>query len=269
MNDNNLSNYLRLEKYFIHLSVLLLLLIFLSTHVYAEPIGGEVVGGSGLISYQGNSTNINQASQRMAIDWQSFNVQSNESVNFIQPNANAVSLNRILDQNPSQIFGSINANGQVMLVNPNGIVFSPTSSVNVGGLVASGLDITPQSFMNGDMVFKTLEGTDGVVINRGLLNAATGGSISLLGKSVENEGLISAKLGRVNMASGSAAVATFDDKGLIGIEVTKEVMENQLGIDNAILNSGTIQAEGGEVLMTAKVSQRKERGQDQCIIFKI
>jgi filamentous hemagglutinin family protein len=94
----------------------------------------------------------------MAIDWQSFNVQSNESVNFYQPNTNSVSLNRILDQNPSQIFGSINANGQVMLVNPNGIIFSPTSSVNVGGLVASGLDINPQLFMNSDIVFKA-EGT--------------------------------------------------------------------------------------------------------------
>lgn len=223
--------------------------------VLAGPAGGEIVGGQGSINYQGLNTNINQSSQQMAIDWQSFNVQSNESVNFSQPNASAVSLNRILDQNPSHIFGSINANGQVMLVNPNGIIFSPTSSVNVGGLVASGLDINPQSFMNGDMMFKALEGTDGVVINQGLLNASTGGTISLLGKSVENQGLISAKLGRVNMAAGSEAVATFDDRGLIGIEVTKEVMENQLGIDSSTLNSGTIQADGGQVLMTAKVSQ--------------
>ncbi len=223
--------------------------------VQAAPTGGAVVGGQGSINHQGPNTNINQASQRMAINWQTFNVQTNERVNFYQPNSNAVALNRILDQNPSQILGSINANGQVMLVNPHGVIFSETATVNVGGLLASGLDINPQAFMNSNLLFSALENTDGVVINRGLLNAATGGSISLLGKSVQNEGLISANLGKVNLASGSEAIVTFDNAGLIGIEVTQEVLENNLGIDSATLNSGTIEAQGGQVLLTAKVSQ--------------
>ncbi|MCI0507321.1 MAG: filamentous hemagglutinin N-terminal domain-containing protein [Gammaproteobacteria bacterium] len=198
----------------------------------AAPTGGAVVGGQGSINYQGQNTNINQASQRMAINWQTFNVQTNESVNFVQPNSSAVALNRILDQNPSQILGSINANGQVMLVNPHGVIFSETATVNVGGLLASGLDINPQSFMNGNLLFSAMDNTDGVVINRGLLNAATGGSISLLGKSVQNECLISANMGKVNLASGSEAVVTFDSAGLIGIEVTQEVLENSLGVDS-------------------------------------
>ena len=129
-------------------------------------------------------------------------------------------------------------------------MFTESVFVNVGGLLASGLDINPRDFMNGELLFSALENTDGTVINRGLLNAATGGSIGLLGKSVQNEGLISAKLGRVSMASGSEAVVTFDNAGLIGIEVTQEVLENDIGVDNATINSGNIEADGGQVLLS-------------------
>jgi len=226
-----------------------------ATPVLAGPTGGNVVGGQGSINQQGLNTTINQSSSRMAIDWQSFNVAENESVQFIQPGRDAVALNRIFDQNPSQILGRIDANGSVVLVNPRGVLFGNSATVNVGGLVASALDIKTNDFMNGNFLFSAVEDSDGVVVNRGLLNAATGGSVTLLGKSVSNEGLISAKLGKVNLAAGSEAVLTFDPAGFIGVEVTKAVLENELGIDGAVLNEGTISAEGGQVLMTAKVSK--------------
>jgi len=260
LGNNSLGNnsLARQKKHAIHVLASTVVTLYLGLAVppvYAGPTGGQVVGGSGSINHEDQTTNINQSSQRMAINWQTYNVNSNETVNYYQPNSNAVSLNRILDQNPSQIFGNINANGQVILINPNGMVFGQSASVNVGGLVASGLDMDPQAFMNGSMMFNAVDNTNGVVINHGLLNAATGGSISLLGQSVQNDGLITANLGRVNMASGSAAVATFDSDGLIGIEVTQDVLKNDLGIDSATLNAGTIQANGGQVLMTAKVSK--------------
>ncbi len=91
---------------------------------FAGPEGGVVAGGEGNISTpNATTTNINQASQNLIVNWESFNVNSNEAVNFIQPNSQAQALNRIFDQNPSQIFGSINANGQVLLLNPNGVFF--------------------------------------------------------------------------------------------------------------------------------------------------
>ena len=81
----------------------------------------------------------------MAIDWQSYNVGVNERVQYLQPNASSISLNRILSQNGSTIAGRIDANGQVILVNPNGIFFTPASIINVGGIIASGLNIQPMT----------------------------------------------------------------------------------------------------------------------------
>jgi len=182
---------------------------------YASPEGGVVVGGSGSINQSALNTTINQASQNMAIDWQSYNVQQNERVQYIQPNASSISLNRIVGNNASAIHGRIDANGQVILVNPNGIFFSPTSVINVGGIMASGLDIKPSDFMNGDYIFNEVAGTEGYVFNSGIINAATGGNVTLLGKQVKNDGVIVAKLGAVNMAAGKQAVLTFDNKRLL------------------------------------------------------
>jgi len=114
--------------------------------VLAGPEGGQVVGGQGNISAPNSTTTvINQQSQNLAIDWATFNVNTNELVQFKQPSTSASALNRIFDQNPSQIFGTINANGNVLLVNPHGIFFSPTASVNVNSLIASGLDISTRT----------------------------------------------------------------------------------------------------------------------------
>jgi len=83
--------------------------------------------------------------------------------------------------------------------------------------------------------------TDGVVINSGLLNAATGGSVSLLGKQIENNGLISAKLGSVNFAAGREAVVTFDNEGKVGVRITEALLESDIGVDPAVVNTGDIQ----------------------------
>jgi len=72
---------------------------------------------------------------------------------FIQPNLSSISLNRILSQSGSTIAGRIDANGQIILVNPNGVFFTSTSVINVGGIIASGLDIQPNDFMNGRYIF--------------------------------------------------------------------------------------------------------------------
>ncbi|MDH5652982.1 MAG: filamentous hemagglutinin N-terminal domain-containing protein [Gammaproteobacteria bacterium] len=236
-------------------TILFIVLFIHHAGTHAAPQGGAVTGGTGSISQSGAQTTINQTSQNMAIDWQSYNVNTNERVQYIQPNAGSLSLNRILDNSPSQIRGRIDANGQIILVNPNGIFFSPDSVVNVGGIVATGLVINPADFMNGHYIFRDIPGTDGVVINSGLINASTGGYVTLLGKQVKNDGLISARLGRVNLAAGKEVVLKFDNHGLIGIEVTKEVLQNEIGVDPAVLNSGTIQAEGGQVLLTASTSR--------------
>jgi len=225
---------------------------------YAGPVklGAGIVGGpsAGNINTQGLTTNINQLNQSLIINWQSFDVNANETVNFNQPNTSAIALNRIGGSSASQIFGQVNANGNIILMNNHGVFFSPTASVNVGGIIATSLNITDTNFLNQDYIFNEVLGTDGAIVNSGLINASTGG-VALLGKQVKNEGVISAQLGSVTLAAGKAAVLTFDQQGLLGVRVTEAVLQDELGIDPAVLNSGEIIAEGGRVLLTASVSQ--------------
>jgi len=221
----------------------------------AEQTGAQVVGGTGTITQSGVNTTINQTTQNMAINWQTYNVNANERVQYIQPNASSISLNRILSNNGSIIAGRIDANGQVILVNPNGVFFTPTAVLNVGSLIASGLDIKPTDFMNGNYIFNEVLGTDGAVINSGIINASLGGNVALVGRHVENNGLISANLGTVTLAAGKEAVLTFDTAGLLGVRVSKAILQSELGVDPAVLNSGTLEASGGKVLLTASVSQ--------------
>jgi len=224
--------------------------------VLAGPEGGQVVGGQGNIKTPNSTTTvINQQSQNLAIDWATFNVNTNELVQFKQPSTSASALNRIFDQNPSQIFGTINANGNVLLVNPHGIFFSPTASVNVNSLIASGLDISTSDFMNGKLNFNGIDGTDGIVVNQGILQAATGGSINLIGKAVSNEGFILATAGQVNMVAGQQVTIDFDGDGLMQFAVDKEVLTNAQSLDAAVSNSGEISADGGSVLLKGSAAK--------------
>uniref|UniRef100_UPI003221C8C5 two-partner secretion domain-containing protein n=1 Tax=Marinimicrobium locisalis TaxID=546022 RepID=UPI003221C8C5 len=227
----------------------------LSHTALAGPEGGNIVGGAGKISAEQKQTLIEQYSDRIAIDWESFDLDADEVVSFLQPGQDSVALNRILGNSASDIRGRINADGHVVLVNPRGIVFGESAQVNVGGMLASGLDIGVDDFMNGDYVFSALEDAEGTVINRGMLQASLGGSVGLLGKKVSNEGLIRAELGSVTLAAGKEAVMTFDNSGLMGIRVTESILQEDLGIDPAVLNEGTIEAEGGRVLLTAAASR--------------
>ncbi len=219
----------------------------------AGPTGGVVTGGEGVIEQAGTETTITQGTDRLSIDWDSFNIGSDERVQFIQPSQSSVALNRIVGNGGSQILGQIDANGHVILVNPNGIFFGRNSSVNVGGLIASGLQINPDDFINGNLVFEGLEGTSGAVINTGLLNASLGGNVTLLGKEVDNCGLIMASMGRVNLVAGEQVVLTFDTQGLLGVQVDEAVLQDELiGEGNeAVKNSGEIKAESGQILLSA------------------
>src|SRR5689334_5022471 len=113
-----------------------------SQAVYANPSGSQVVSGTATISQpSASSLQINQSSQNAILNWQSFSIGATESVVFVQPNASAAALNRVIGTTPSEIFGRLSANGQIFLVNPNGVLFGRSASVDVGGLVATTLSI--------------------------------------------------------------------------------------------------------------------------------
>ncbi len=211
--------------------------------VLAGPGGGQVTAGSGSISMAGGVTTVRQTSATLNLGWQSFNVGATDTVNFIQPSASAVAVNRVLGNDGSQILGRINANGQVWLINPNGILFGRDAQVNVGGLVASTLDMADSAVGSGTARFAG--NSRASVLNLGQITAADGGSVALLGHSVTNTGSISARLGTVALGAGSAATLTFDGSSLLSLRIDDSAL-------NALAdNGGLLRADGGQVLMSA------------------
>ncbi len=214
---------------------------------FALPTGGQVGAGQGSIAQSGNTLTVQQSSQNLIVNWQGFSIGSGESVNFLQPGPGAVALNRVLGSNPSQIYGHLTANGQIFLVNPNGVLFGPSAQVTVGGLIASTLDISDADFLAGRRTF-TGRGTPGSILNQGHLSAADGGFIALLGGQVSNQGTISARLGTVALAAGNQVTLDFAGDSLTRVQVDQAVL-------NALAQNGElIQADGGTVIMTARAA---------------
>ena len=218
-------------------------LLLCAAQAQAAPAGGQVVGGAASISQSGSTTTIEQNSPKLSVNWQRFNVGSQETVNFVQPSAAAIAVNRIYDTAGSQILGKLNANGQVWLINPNGVLFGPGAQVNVGGLIASTLELNGVS---GDGKTASFTGSaSGSVINQGRINAGTGGYVALLGKSVTNSGTISAPQGTVALGAGSTVTLNFNGNSLASLQVEQSLL------DTLAANGGLIQADGGQVLLSA------------------
>ena len=209
----------------------------------AAPKGGQVTAGSGSITHSGEITTIQQSSQHLSLNWKSFNVAPAETVNFRQPNTQAIAVNRILDVNGSRIMGHLNANGQIYLINPNGILFGKSAQVNVGGLVASTLNISDAAFGKANQTFAG-KGA-GNIVNNGAIHAANGGYVALLGNRVMNNGVIVAKLGTVAMGAGDQVTLSFNGNHLLKLQV------NQSVLNSLAANHGLIRADGGIVAMNA------------------
>jgi filamentous hemagglutinin family protein len=210
------------------------------------PSGGQVAAGQATISQSGPGfMQIDQASQKAILNWESFSIGSGGHVNFFQQQGpSSVALNRVLGNNPSQIFGNLTANGRVFLVNPSGILFGPGSSVNVGALVASTLSITDDDFMAGRYVFSNAGGA-GSILNQGNLFSHSGYT-ALLAPRVTNEGFIFANLGSVALAAGDRVTLDMVGDNLIRVSV------DQAALNAAVVNTGSIEAFGGNVLLSAQ-----------------
>ena len=211
------------------------------------PSGGKITSGSGSIATSGTQMTVNQSSQQLIANWNSFNIGSNAAVRFNQPNTAASALNRITDQNPTQIMGSLSSNGQVYLLNPSGIIFGKTARVDVGSLVATSLNMLDSDFINGKNKFTTT-GTAGSILNQGAIKASDGGVIALIAPKVTNEGSITSNSGSALLVAGNQVSLDFTGDGLISYIV------DQGAVDAQVANKGLIKADGCLVVMTSKAA---------------
>lgn len=233
------------------LTVMVLLAMALGgTAVQAMPSGGDIRSGQGSISQDGKNMTVLQNSDRMAIDWTKFDIAKDETVRYAQPDRNAISLNRVTGGQQSVIAGDLNANGNVVLVNPNGVVFTKNSSVDVGGLVASTArlnDEAMKNFGNGkDSLGLSLDkDSTAAVINEGQIKAQ-GGLVALHAANVENKGTITNEGGTLAMAAAKNLTLSAADDDKLNFTVDGDLAKAQA------LNSGSLKADGGYVVMTAK-----------------
>jgi len=188
------------RDFIIHLIVAILFAHFTVSPVLALPRGEAVQHGDVQFERNGNVLTIHQGSGKAIINYQGFDIGSSETVQFIQPGNSASALNRVVGGNASEIAGALLANGRIFLINPNGILFSSSARVNVGGLVAAAMNMSNEDFLNGRLFFS---GPGGEVVNNGDISA---GFAYLIGSSVANNG---------NLSSGDSLLATGNQSVLI------------------------------------------------------
>ena len=183
------------------------------------------------------------------MNWGSFSIGQSNGVTFDQPSASSAILNRVTGSARSTIAGQLQANGQVYLVNPNGIAITPTGAVQVGGgFVASTLGIADSDFNSGNLRF-TGNGASSGVANAGSIQAAPGGFVGLIGGTVSNSGVVSVPVGKVAMGSGEQATLnlTGDNFLQVAVPTNTKTADGKALIDV----SGKVRAVGGSVALKA------------------
>lgn len=201
-----------------------------------------------------NHAVITQQSNKAIIDWRQFSIPSGSTVQFVQPNASSMVLNRVTGSQASQIDGNLLANGQVWLLNPSGVMIGNGGSINTASFLASTLDINNNDFLNGRYRFDATTNTTGRVVNAGTIKAAENGYVVLSGAQINNEGVIEAKLGSVLLGSGQAMTLDLVGDKLLSFAINTPVATLPTNGKANIENSGRITAQGGKVMMTARTA---------------
>src|SRR5438445_4968641 len=226
--------------------------------------GGTVVGGAATIQGQGGpAVTVKQSSSSAIINWHTFNIGARESVRVNQPGSSSVVLNRVTGgPGPSEILGTLTANGRVFLINRDGILFGPSSVVNTAGFLASTHDITNADFMAGRYNFNIPGRPDASIVNQGRITATSGGFAALVAPGVRNSGTITATLGTVALASSGTGFTLdlYGDK-LITLAVNDQVASKVIDVatgrplKSLVSNEGKIRANGGRVELTAAAAR--------------
>jgi len=219
---------------------------------FAGPQNGTVGSGTAAITTPtAQSTVIDQTSAKAIINWQGFSIGADEFVTFNQPDSSSITLNRVTGADPSSILGNLSANGQVFLVNPNGIYFGAGATLDVGGLVASTFDISDADFLSGNYLFTQIDGSDDAsVVNDGVINARENGYVVLASNRTVNNGEIKAKFGQIALVAGGGVTLDIVGDGLINFSVDAQVAAEMAGVEN----TGDLIADGGRIVLTSKAT---------------
>lgn len=226
-------------------------LYVLATPAYANPEIGVVSAGQAVITSAGKNLDVLQQSGKAVIDWRSFDIAADEKTEFHQPSSNSIALNRINDSKPSNINGQLKANGNLILINQNGMLFGKGAQVDVNGIMATSADISNDKFMNDTKLSFDKPGSpDAVISNQGTITVKEAGLAGLVAPNVVNNGLINAKLGTVHLASGDKATVDLYGDGLMEVTVSDKVSSQ------IVANTGTINAAGGKIALTAAAGKQ-------------
>lgn len=230
----------------------------------ANPLDGNVVAGEATISNPDPTTlQIDQTTNKAIVEWKSFNIDAGETTVFVQPSSEAWTLNRVVGSNdPSRIFGTLKANGNIVLVNPDGIHFGAGSAVDVNRLIGSTADIENDNFLSGNFVFDRPGNPAASIVNEGTITIKDYGLAALVAPAVRNSGIVTARLGNLSLASGNVFTIDPYGDGLIKLaiddEIEDEVYDVATGqaVSDLVKNDGTLSANGGVVALSAATARR-------------
>ncbi|MDD4602173.1 MAG: filamentous hemagglutinin N-terminal domain-containing protein, partial [Negativicutes bacterium] len=216
----------------------------------ANPTAGQVAAGSATIGSAGEKLTVTQSTDKAVIDWRGFDIAKGETTEFKQPRAESITLNRVNSANPSYIDGHLTANGNLVIVNQNGVLFGRNSVVDVNGIVASTANIDNDKFMSeSKLSFDKPGNPNAAIVNEGQITAQKAGLVGLVAPHVLNSGVIEARLGRIHLASGDAATVDLYGDGLMEVKASDKLQEQ------IVANTGLLKAEGGTIAMTASAAK--------------
>lgn len=227
----------------------------ISTSVLAAPANGNITLGDGSITQNGATTSITQNSDRLSIDWASFNIADGEQVNFSQPDARAIALNRDFSGSPSEIFGDLTANGQVFLLNTAGILVSSTGAIDTAGLLLSDRQLTEGDLLGNRLTLSAPNqpSTTGIE-NLGTITAGAGGAHFVSGRMVNRGSVETADGGDISFTFAGTSSVTLDGSNLVNVASAGPLASLE-GPDNILFNNAestsTIVSMGGNIYITA------------------
>ena len=204
------------------------------------PQNPSVINGSAVISKNDKTLTIQQNSDKLITNWSSFNIDKDHTVKFNQPQSTSSALNRVQTNDPTYIYGNLTANGNVILINPNGVIFKDGSKVDVGSIIASSLNMKNNDFLNNKIIFEK-EFSAGSIENNGKISAFEGGAVALIGQQVTNNGEITTPNGSASLISGEKVTLSLNGNKLINYSVDRGIINSLVANNNAIkVNNGTV-----------------------------